>query len=136
MGSYTRPEEVEEFVEKSGVDSLAISLAVKGMHCADTDTVDIQILRTGIYFPNIFTPSRETNNVFKGIASGVRNFELWIYDRRGALVFHTTDFDEGWDGTADGRPCRQESYVYHCRYSDEEVPDGYQTITGTVSLIR
>ena len=118
------------------VDSVAISLAVEGVHCADTDTVHVEILRAGIYFPNIFTPSRETNNVFKGSATGIRDFEMWIYDRRGSLVFHTTDFDEGWDGTHDGQPCRQETYVYRCRYSDEEVPDGYQTYTGTVTLLR
>ena len=118
------------------VDSLALALEVEGLHCADTDTVRIDILRSGIFFPNVFTPSREDNNLFKGTASGVHNFDLSIYDRRGALIFHTTDVDEGWDGTHNGQPCRQETYVYRCRYSNEEVPDGYQTVTGTVTLIR
>ena len=118
------------------VDSLAIALAVAGVHCADTDTVQIGILRSGIFFPNVFTPSAATNNLFRCTTTGIHNFELWVYDRRGALVFHTTDIDEGWDGTHNGQPCRQEAYVYRCRYSNEEVPDGYQTYTGTVSLIR
>ena len=117
------------------VDSLAIALAVEGVHCADTDTLGVEILRSGIFFPNVFTPSRESNNLFRGTAAGVRDFELWIYDRRGALVFHSTDVEEGWDGTHDGQPCRQETYVYRCRYSDEEV-DGYQSVTGTVTLVR
>ena len=118
------------------VDSVAIALSVANLHCADTDTVNIDILHSGILFPNVFTPSKETNNIFRCMSTNVRNFELWIYDRRGALLFHTTDINEGWDGTVDGRPCRQETYVFRCRYSNEEVPDGYQSYTGTVTLIR
>ena len=118
------------------VDSVAIALSVANLHCADTDTVNIDILHSGILFPNVFTPSKETNNIFRCMSTNVHNFELWIYDRRGALLFHTTDINEGWDGTVDGRPCRQETYVFRCRYSNEEVPDGYQSYTGTVTLIR
>ena len=132
----TVDEAVLSLIVPHSVDSVAIALSVSNFHCADTDTVRIDILHSGILFPNVFTPSKETNNIFRCMSTGVHNFELWIYDRRGALVFHTTDIEEGWDGTSGGRPCRQETYVYRCRYSNEEIPDGYQSYTGTVTLIR
>ena len=48
------------------------------VNCADTDTVNIDILHSGILFPNVFTPSKETNNIFRCMSTNVHNFELWM----------------------------------------------------------
>ena len=118
------------------VDSVAIALKVRNEMCSSSDTVHIEVLRADILFPNVFTPSLESNNYFRAYTTAVSEFELWIFDRRGALVFHTTDINQGWDGTHDGRPLPQAAYVYKCRYRDQITPNGYQNITGTVTLIR
>ena len=91
---------------------------------------------TGLFFPNVFTPSLGINKTFSAIGVGILRFEIWIYDRRGALVFHSIDMDEAWDGTHDGRPCRQEAYVYRCQYTTKQEPNAQQTVTGTVTLLR
>lgn len=88
-----------------------------------------------IYFPNIFTPDRDINNRFTACGVGITDFEIWIYDRRGMLVYHTTDIGQGWDGTSGGIKCRQEAYAYTCRYRLKQ-EQGYQTHTGTVLLLR
>ena len=118
------------------VDSLMLVLTIENSMCAATDTVHVGVLRADILFPNVFTPSLESNSFFKAYTTAVSDFELWIYDRRGDLVFHTTDIDEGWDGTSDGRPLPQATYVYKCHYRDQITPNGWQSKTGTVTLLR
>ncbi len=118
------------------VDSLDIVLNIANDICNANDTAHVDVLRADILFPNVFTPSLATNNIFRAYTTAVSEFELWIYDRRGNLVFHTTDLDQGWDGTHDGVPLPQAAYVYKCRYRDELTPTGYQSLTGIVTLLR
>ena len=118
------------------VDSLVVVLNIGNDICTASDTVTVSVLRADILFPNVFTPSLSTNNLFHAYTTAVSEFELWIFDRRGALVFHTTDIEEGWDGTHNGTPLPQAAYVYKCRYRDQLTPTGYQNVTGTVTLLR
>jgi len=58
----------------------------------------------GIYVPNAFTPNADgVNDIFQPKGFGVVKYELNIFDRWGEKVFATTTFDEGWDGTFQGR---------------------------------
>lgn len=115
-------------------DSLVVMLEAFNNSCLDTAEQTVAIYRYSLQFPNIFTPSQGTNRLFCPTGNSVTDYELWIFDRRGDLVFHTDDFAEPWDGTSGGRPCKQDTYVYTCRFL---TPDGaHRTQTGTVSLIR
>ncbi len=120
----------------SYVDSLRLALVANNDFCADSDTVAVPILKSELFFPTIFTPNLSTNNVFRAYYADICNFEIWIYDRRGDLVYHSTDINKGWDGTHDGTPCMQNAYVYKCRYTEVTNPGGYRTRTGTVVLVR
>ena len=73
---------------------------------------------------------------FKSYGVDFASYEIWIYDRFGTLVYHSTDPNVGWDGTHNGTPCKQGAYVYNCRYSVLLSPNAYQRTTGTVTLIR
>ena len=118
------------------VDSLWLILRASNALCQDTDTLQVPILASSLYIPNVFTPDLETNNIFRAVATGITDFEIWIYDRRGDLVFHSTDINHGWDGTHQGRKCVQAAYAYKCRYIERANPSGYQSKTGTVVLLR
>ncbi|MBQ9864141.1 MAG: gliding motility-associated C-terminal domain-containing protein [Bacteroidales bacterium] len=118
------------------VDSIMLVLAITSSQCSDTDTVVIPQYVDGIFFPNVFTPSLETNNTFGGVSPSVLQYEIWIYDRRGSLMFHSTDITDRWDGMSNGKPCTMGNYVYHCRYSDKTMPNGLKSITGSVLLLR
>lgn len=117
-------------------NTLKIGLTVRNSECSDTDQVEIDILQSNLSFPNVFTPSQRTNNIFKGVGAGITQFELWIYDRRGNLVYHGENINEGWDGTCRGIECPQNTYVYKCRYVARETPGGTLVKTGTITLIR
>ena len=115
-------------------DSVVVSVVAYNATCTDTAKRVVLVLRHMLLFPNVFTPSLSTNNRFGGIGSNITDYELWIFDRRGCLVFHSTDMADTWDGTCDGVPCKQEAYTYTCRYTtplSERL-----SVTGTVTLLR
>ena len=58
-----------------------------------------------------------------------------LFDRRGDFVYKFDGLTGHWDGTHDGRPCPQATYVYYIRYIDSK-DNAWKTLTGTVSLIR
>ncbi|HPQ07765.1 MAG TPA: PKD domain-containing protein [Bacteroidia bacterium] len=76
-----------------------------------------------IYIPDAFTPDgNNINDVFlvKGMGIDVTKFEMLIFDRWGELIFKTTDFYEGWDGTVRGKKKKatQDVYVYKIKVYD------------------
>lgn len=89
-----------------------------------------------IYFPNAFTPSLPDNNTFGPAYTFIdmQDYELHIYDRRGQLLFSTTDPSERWDGTCNGAALPQGTYVYTARL--HTINHHLRERTGTVLLIR
>lgn len=118
------------------VDSVEVVLAVGNGYCNDTTSGTIPLVKSSVFAPNIFTPSRTDNNLFQIIAVGVSDVELDIYNRSGLIMFHTNDLSVPWDGTKDGRPCEQGAYTWRLRYwADDNRVHKKETI-GTVVLIR
>lgn len=117
-------------------DSVVIGLEVENGQCRDTAEMTLHINKVIVYVPNIFTPSKEDNNIFRIVTRGVTEGDLYIYDRVGNLVFHTNDLSQGWGGTHNGQPCQQRAYVWKLRFRTVDQPDGDQVKTGTVTLIR
>lgn len=125
---------VFHFVASPDVDTVRIGIAASNDACADTAEKAIPVLRYLLMFPNVFTPNLGTNSRFGPIGFNVTDYELWVFDRRGALVFHSTAMEDTWDGTSDGRPCRQEAYAYICHYTTPT--NDRLTATGVVTLLR
>lgn len=115
-------------------DSVVVKLIAYNNSCQDSTEKTLQVLRHLLMFPNVFTPSLSINNTFGPAYNNVSDYELWIYDRRGDLVYHTTGILQPWDGTYEGTPCRQETYVYTCSYTTAEYGKNRQV--GTVTLLR
>lgn len=89
-----------------------------------------------VLVPNVFTPSRESNNRFKVIGNEyIEQLEVFIFDRQGQLITHFDGLTEDWDGTHNGEPCKSGTYVYRLRYIDVNIRN-WQTRNGTVTLIR
>lgn len=83
------------------------------------------------YIPNSFTPNGDgLNDTFGPKGTGTESFEMWIYDRTGQQLFHTTDINNEWTGSN----CQQGGYTYLIKATDK---CGYQhTYSGTIILIR
>ena len=92
---------------------------------------------TSLSIPNAFAPNDPNlvNHTFRIVSNTpISSFSLYIYNRGGRLVYHTTDINAFWDGTHNGTDVPQGAYVYVIHYSDQEGAPQLQK--GTVTLIR
>jgi len=74
------------------------------------------------YFPNAFRPDsdKDENRIFKpaSIGFGGSDYVFQIYNRWGQIIFESTDYEVGWDGTYNGNPSPQGTYIYLLTYKN------------------
>ena len=91
-----------------------------------------------IYIPNAFTPnSNGQNDIFLPVSNAVdqANYDFYIFNRWGELIFESHFLDKGWDGTYNGALCPQDVYVYKIVTRDVLKGQAHE-YTGHVTLIR
>jgi large repetitive protein len=108
--------------------------------CQDSVTMPVVVLEDyALFIPNTFTPNGDgLNDLFfpQGIGADPENFTMYIFDRWGNLIYQTTAWPGGWDGTVQGtsRLCQIDTYVYKITTM---APDGTRKVyVGHVNLIR
>ena len=77
-----------------------VSLVVMNDICSDTiqHTLTIDPVYA-LYVPDVFTPNNDgLNDVFYPKGKGIADFEMYIYNSWGELVFYSIDINEGWSG--------------------------------------
>ena len=116
--------------------NIVVKLEVLTNYCIDSASYTIPVLKPTLYVPNVFTPGEQSNNIFRVQGSEVIDFELYIYNRRGQIVFHTYDINQGWDGRFEGLECPQGAYVYRLRYRTTIIQNSWESMSGTLLLIR
>lgn len=65
-----------------------------------------------VRMPTGFDP-RQSPGVYQGVSSCDTDFQLWIYNRWGQLIYSGI---EGWDGTVNGQEASAGTYTYIARY--------------------
>ncbi|MBC8321501.1 MAG: gliding motility-associated C-terminal domain-containing protein [Bacteroidetes bacterium] len=129
------------WVENNGWYSTEVQ-STKG--CTGTDSSFVLFSTTPqlikMYFPNAFTPNGDgLNDKFNGVTStiDVNQFSLSIYNRWGAMIYHTNDITNGWDGIYQGELCQPGAYVYKVSHnSSTSLNAATEVKMGTVMLIR
>jgi len=114
-------------------DAQYILTAVSNIGCKTAaDTMNIKVYPE-IFIPNTFTPNGNgVNDTWNIPASAAYpGFELFVYDRYGQLIFHTTNTPVSWDGTYKGTPCSNGVYTYLIKTGNNK-----EIISGTVMIIR
>lgn len=98
-------------------------IATNIYNCSDTAYGLIEVTGDAI-FPTAFTPNQGgsnggtynifslTNDVFFPFISGVKEYELMIFNRWGEMVFKTNDVNIGWDGYYKGVIAQQGVYIW------------------------
>ena len=89
-----------------------------------------------LYIPNAFTPNSDgKNDLLKVFPVGIRSFQyLAVYNRYGELIFKTTNYTTGWDGTYKGTKLGTETFVVVAQALDYK--GKILLKKGTVTLIR
>jgi gliding motility-associated-like protein len=126
------------FEEATGVDSVYVTLKnVNELGCQTVYPFGIPVNLYTAWFPNIFTPgSEDVNSTFRLYTiNRYEIFHIYIYNRRGELVFDSDDPEFEWDGTYKGSPCPQGTYVYICRFRKPGTFN-LSEIYGSITLVR
>lgn len=102
--------------------------------CSTTDTAYLDVRERYIAAPDAFLPETDGPNsrFYLKEINFVSQFEMYIYNRWGELVFKTNEigFNGGWDGSFKGRKCLPGAYVWSA-YSD-----GKPVGKGLIVLVR
>jgi len=116
-------------------------LVVTNVHgCVDSTQrcAEINPLFT-LYVPDAFTPNHNgLNDVFAAKGEGMRSFEMWIFDRWGMQLFHSTDINKGWNGVTQSsgatKLCEEDTYIWVILVTD--VSNISRNYMGKVSLLK
>lgn len=108
--------------------------------CTDTAQSVIKVENIFTYFvPNTFTPDGdEFNQTFKPIfSSGIDPYQynLFIYNRWGEVLFESHDIDKGWDGTYGGEISQDGTYIWKIEFKEALTNKNHSEI-GHVNLIK
>ncbi|MCU7551035.1 gliding motility-associated C-terminal domain-containing protein [Chitinophagaceae bacterium LB-8] len=87
--------------------------------------------------PNAFTPNNDSRNDFLRPLNAVKASQLVfkVYNRWGQLVYQTTDWKKGWNGTLNGLPQPAGVYAWILQYVDRNTGEK-RIMRGTAALIR
>jgi len=91
-----------------------------------SDTAAVHITRKTcaceLTLPNAFTPNNDgLNDSFRPLhPCNMSEFLLRIFDRYGTLVYQTNDFGHGWNGTYNGMPADNGTFVWMASYRNTD----------------
>ena len=114
-------------------DARYILKAVSTSGCGtSSDTMAVKVYND-IFIPNAFTPNADGVNDTWNIPAleAYSNFELFIYNRFGQLIFQTKNTPVAWNGTYLGNPCTNGVYTYLIKTGNDK-----DFLKGTVMIIR
>jgi len=90
-----------------------------------------------LYIPSAFTPNGDgLNETFKPVGSYIKNFEMYIFDRWGMEIYHTTDMNEGWNGTVHGSSAVSQEDVYVYKITVKDAEGKLHLYTGNITLLK
>jgi gliding motility-associated-like protein len=107
--------------------------------CTDTTTLELNIVDDIIFYaPNTFTPDGdEYNQNWRTYILGidVYQFELYIFNRWGELMWESHNPEESWDGTYHGMPVQDGTYTWVARVKSLH-DDNKLDFNGYINIIR
>jgi gliding motility-associated-like protein len=105
--------------------------------CTASDTINVYVDCSDIYFPSAFTPNKDgLNDLFGAIGNvnALTSFSLQVFGRWGQLVFSTNNPFEKWDGKQNGIDMDLGVYVFMATYSiNNQIAKNKK---GTIMLMR
>lgn len=139
----TSPE--PQHIYKAEGDYTVSLVASNNYGCKDTAAVAgaVKVVKGGqVLIPNAFSPSLTgpggsgdgKNDIFLPLIRGATEFEMFVFNRWGELLFESRDQEHGWDGYFNGRLCQQDVYVY--KVSAVMVTGERIVRVGDINLIR
>ena len=106
--------------------------------CTDTTSVTFTVdPDQQIFVPNAFTPDGDGTNDFffvKGIGLDVEEFDIYVFNRWGEIIWEGHNPNAFWDGTVDGKVVQQDVYVW--KLFTRDLNNRSINLTGHVTLVK
>ncbi len=134
-------EESPTFMFPDGTVGLyPVTLAVETARgCVDTVTYLLNVIEDILFYaPNAFTPDgNEFNQVWKPIISGIDiyDYEIFIFNRWGQVIWESHDPSVGWDGTYKGKVLPNDTYIWKAIVKTPHT-DNRKVFNGTVAILK
>ena len=124
-----------------GGDRIDTSIAYQSVYGCDSVihvTIAVAVSEITLYLPNAITPSRSDglNDVFylpEKVQNQIADFEIYIFNRWGELVFYSTDKGFQWNGEYKGKTFHNNVYQYVIHYSNSY--GKWFTRKGTITVL-
>lgn len=115
-------------------------IALSPLECADTAYATIEVDEEVIFYvPNTFTPDNDDyNEVFQPVFNSgydPYDFDLFIFDRWGEVIFESHNADIGWDGTYGGGSVQQGTYTWKIEFKTTS-SDERRVVHGHVNVLK
>lgn len=130
--AFSLPQTLQPIVKPTGDAIYRLTVQSKNGCGSSFDEVAVKLYK-GIYIPNAFTPNNDGLNDLWNIPAldAYPDFELFVFNRYGELVFKNSQTNKPWDGRFKSDPLPAGSYVYLIKLNVNN-----QQLKGTVTLIR
>ena len=117
-----------------------ITLAVETARgCVDTVTHQLSVIQDILFYaPNAFTPDgNEHNQTWKPIISGIDiyDYEIYIFNRWGQVIWESHDPNVGWDGTFKGKILPNDTYIWKAIVKTPHTDDR-KVFNGSVAILK
>lgn len=126
------------FPEEVGVYPVTLAVITE-LGCTDTITLYLHVVQDILFWaPNAFTPDGDEHNQgWKPIIQGidVYDFDLFIFNRWGELIWENHDPEVGWDGTYNGKLVQSGVYTWRARVKDLYNDDKVE-FNGSINLLK
>jgi gliding motility-associated-like protein len=72
-----------------------------------------------IYYPTAFTPDgNNSNETFNVKGQFIVEYQMQIFNRWGEMIFNSDNQENGWDGTVNGKPQQEGTYIFNLEIVD------------------
>jgi len=113
--------------------------AINAAGCVDEYCITLVVEdEIAVFVPNTFTPDGdELNQTFRAYVNGVDiyDFDFYIFNRWGELIWENHNPEIGWDGTYNGQMVQAGTYIWKIVVKDMEL-DFRSTYTGHVNILK
>lgn len=128
---------VHNYTDTGNYQAIAVFTDDNG--CVNSDSIWVRVEpEVRFWIPNAFTPNDDRiNDTWGPKAFGFDEYELWVYDRWGKLMFHSIDPFEKWNGRPNNESNQEPVIgVYSYRILAHSVQNTWIKEFGSVTILK
>ncbi len=122
FGDYSTSEVESPYHTYGSVGTFDVMLLITNDYgCRDSIIKHVIVIDyITLYIPNCFTPNGDgVNDRFRVYGQNICDYELFLYNRWGEMIYHSVSMDDQWDGTYKGAEVPEGVYNWTINYAED-----------------